>query len=293
MNNSHFIKNILPQSSRAISPLDAEVLLAFVLGKPREFVIAHPEYRLSLLERWRFLFLVWRRGRGVPVAYLVGEKYFYGLPFFVNKHTLVPRPDTERMVEEAVAAVRELGADDFVLVDVGTGSGCIPISIAKTLQHDNIATRLALYAGDVSKGALKVAKRNAERHGADITFLYGNLLQPFLALSAEALAKVDSLVVTANLPYLTEEQWQAEASIRREPKLALVADDGGLALYEELFLQITRNTSHVSRTTVFCEIDPGQTEGMLGLVSSYFSEAKVDVVKDLAGHDRVVKIVAT
>src|SRR3989338_2100407 len=130
------IRGLIDSAQRRISPLDAEVLLTHVLGKSREYLIAHDDKKISLLRAWRYQLLVLLRRRDTPVAYLTGHKEFFGLDFFVNRHTLVPRPETETLVEcvlELLATVgKRLTADSrwqkTIVIDVGTGSGCIPIA---------------------------------------------------------------------------------------------------------------------------------------------------------------------
>ena len=136
--------------------LDADVLLAHVLGVPKETLVAHPEVELTADEGSRFDVLVAKRADGVPVAYLRGFKEFYGLRFAVDPRVLVPRPETEALVD----AVREYAGDrDLVVVDVGTGSGAIAIALATS------APQLRVIATDISAQALVVARENANAHG--------------------------------------------------------------------------------------------------------------------------------
>jgi release factor glutamine methyltransferase len=160
---------------------------------------------------------------------------------------------------------------------------------------------LHTYATDISSGALRIAKKNAQRHGVDITFLRGNLLQPLLskfppfirgrrraelAQAPEGQGEF-SLVITANLPYLTQEQFNSEPSIQDEPPSALVAGNHGLALYEELFKQIRLLIVHCS---LFLEIDPSQSATIRQLISQHCPNATVEIKTDLRGQDRVVCI---
>lgn len=276
------IKTLLQNA--AIDQLDAELLIAHVLQQPREFVISHLDNEVGAIDQWKIKKLFKKRKNGMPLAHLTGHKEFFGLDFFVNKHVLVPRPDTEVMVS---LTLDRLQSSDFglqtVLIDVGTGSGCIPISVIKSLKHKQIKT----IATDISKKALAVAKKNATKHDVDISFLHGNLLEPIIKSSLEM--RNYKLVITANLPYLTEQQFQSEPSIQQELKLALVAEDDGLALYNELLQQLKRLKSEVwSPTTLFLEIDPTQSPRITTLIQNHFPDAKIEIKKDLSGLERVV-----
>lgn len=325
------ISELLRQSN--IDKLDAEVLLAFVLEKTREFVIAHPEDQVSKIQDTRYKQLVERRAAGKPVAYLVGHKEFYGLDFLVNEHVLVPRPDSELMVELALKCITHNSDDITHVIDVGTGSGCIAVSVKKQDTH----SKIQMFATDVSAEALAIAKKNAKQHGVDIAFFQGNLLEPLLSSShamscpstmsslpdlsflrrqesheskgsedqrdprlrrddnackgestckGNSICKNNNVIITANLPYLTQHQFNTAPSIQHEPHVALVANDGGLGLYKELLEQIKA----IKQFTLFMEIDPSQTESLTACIKKQFPNGNVEVHKDLARHERVVAL---
>ncbi|MDD2656192.1 MAG: peptide chain release factor N(5)-glutamine methyltransferase [Patescibacteria group bacterium] len=310
-----------------ISLLDKEILLSHVIQKSREFLFTNPDFEINFWQKIKFEHLVRQRQKNIPVAYLVGHKEFFGLDFLVNKNVLIPRPDTELMVENALQQINTSTLKHILLIDVGTGSGCIPISILTELKKRNDEMREAnfvtnvpdkfrptqfvtppkIIAIDISKKALCVAKKNAKKHSVEIEFLHGNLLEPILQkislnqfnLSAFFLA--ESMLITANLPYITEQQFKQEPSIQHEPKLALVADNNGLALYEELLKQLSslarRSSDGVQSEggfliplSSFLEIDPSQTEKIKILIKKYLPEASIEVKKDLSGLDRLVII---
>lgn len=131
------IKQLLQSACRQIDKLDIVLLLSFTLAKSREYFFIHDDEIVSIAAQNKFNRLVKKRQSGVPLAYITGHKEFFGLDFLVDKHTLIPRPDTEILVEEAIKTRnKKLGAmNELILIDVGTGSGCIPISIIKTLKH--------------------------------------------------------------------------------------------------------------------------------------------------------------
>ena len=269
-------------------------MLAHVLGKSREWVLSHPEKTVNKIQILKYKYLIKKRARGIPLAYLTKHKEFFGLDFFVNKNVLIPRPDTETLVTLALEHLSTKAQDKITLIDVGTGSGCIPISIIKTLKHSaqggsalggkNIKT----FAIDISRRALRVAKINAKKHAVKINFLHGNLLSPFINLIPK-LPKTYNLVITANLPYITKEQFAAEPSIHHEPRLALVAEESGLALYHKLLKQISLLvTSYKLQVTSFFEIDPSQSQSITKLIKSILPTAEIEIKKDLAGLDRIV-----
>lgn len=266
---------------------DGEFILAHVLKKPREFVIAHPEYRLNLVNVWHYKKCVRARKRNIPLAYITGHKEFFGFDFLVNINTLVPRPDTEVLVELVLEELdQKKESDKILLIDVGTGSGCIPISVEKKLNKKNIQT----FATDISAKALKIAKQNAQIQNVDITFFQGNLLEPLLKnFSVET--KYFSLILTANLPYLTQKQFDEEPSIQKEPHSALVAQENGLALYKKLCEQVVdaqKQNTFVSPITMYFEIDPSQTETLTEIIKNIFRVCSVEVKRDYCGVERVL-----
>lgn len=294
----------LLSSAKDMARIDAEILIAHVIKKSREFVVAHSETNIEHDDVEKIQELFKRRAAGEPLAYLTGHKEFYGLDFEVNKHTLIPRPETEQMVKLALDKIRD--GKTFV-IDVGTGSGCIPISIGKEMRNKksarnathSVAGGLEIVASDVSRGALEVAQRNAQKYNVNITFLHGNLLDP---IPFEDL-NVENVIVTANLPYLTEDQFKDEPTIQHEPKSALVAEDNGLALYKELLEQIKTLISPRPelRTkadfqfpiSLFMEIDPTQSQPLSTYIKTLFPNPIINIHKDFAGHDRIVELSLT
>jgi release factor glutamine methyltransferase len=186
------------------------------------------------------------------------------------------------------AVVKQLAGStgQTIVIDVGTGTGCIPISIFTSLKHANLKT----IAIDISKQALCVAQKNAQLHNATITFLHGNLLEPIFNNETMKQYNNATVVITANLPYLTRKQFQDEPSIKREPYSALVAEENGLALYRELLEQITTKLLPVYKEslTLYFEIDPSQNSAIFELLQKYLPSAHNELRKDFGGHDRLV-----
>lgn len=265
--------------------LDAQVLMAHCLQKPTSYLFAHGDEPLKVDIENKFQQLVARRALHEPIAYLTGEKDFHGRTFKVTPATLVPRPETELMVD---VAKTEIG-NDALVVDVGTGSGAIAI----TLAADGVAEVLAI---DISQAALDVAQENAVTHNVQdtVAFLEGNLLKPFFALFEKwkPEARPKSIVITANLPYLSEVQWEMlDPDVKKyEPKTALVGGLDGLAFYDELLMQLAaRRRELPEHVVVLFEIDPGQASSAQALIRHYFPGTQTTVIPDLAGLTRIIR----
>ena len=251
--------------------LEAEVLLAHVTGLTRTAILAHPERPLSPDERARYGDLLARRAAGIPLPYLTGRVEFFGLDFVVTPDVLIPRPETETLVELA------LERGPRTVVDVGTGSGCVAVALATHLP------RARIYATDLSRAALRVAAENARRHGvADrIHFLQADLASPLRG-------PVDMLV--SNPPYVAEEEWALlpESVREHEPHLALDGGPGGLRVVRRLLADAARLLRPGGILLV--EIGAGQGPEAAALARAVFPPARVRIHPDLAGRDRVLEV---
>lgn len=264
----------LKRSSKDEAAIDAEILLAHILGLSREEALTHDERRVPPFLLSRFNRLIARRAKHEPVAYLTGHKEFFGLQFTVNKHTLVPRPETELIVEEALSMLHTTRYT--LVIDVGTGSGAIAVAIAKN------APMTTVIATDLSKPALKIAELNAKINDVDdrIVFARANCLPKVRALN------LNGCIITANLPYLPTRAWQqCPPDVKKfEPKSALEGGKDGLKYYDELFHQIVEREL---KATIICEIDPSQKRSFPKLAKRHFPNATVEIKNDLAGRPRV------
>ena len=206
--------------SRGVERLDAHLLLAHVLGQSRAWLLAHGDDALTDPQGAAFESLVARRAAGEPFAYLVGEREFHGLTLAVNDAVLVPRPDTETLVEWALDLLQgeSSGIDDPAVLDLGTGSGAIALALK------NACPRARVWAGERSASALAVARANAQRLALDVRFAHGDWWD---ALAAAPDVPVFDLVVS-NPPYIAADDPHL-AALTHEPLSALVADDDGLA----------------------------------------------------------------
>jgi release factor glutamine methyltransferase len=247
--------------------------MAEVLGVSRAHVLAHPERLLTDEQYAHFITLTERRAAGEPIAYLLGRRAFYDREFIVSPAVLIPRPETEDLLERALTST-QAARPDCVAVDVGTGSGAIAVTFAALKPHTQV------YATDFSPEALGIAQRNAEAQAARVTFFQGDLLTPLL----ERGITVDILL--ANLPYIDSEVVPTLAVSQYEPILALDGGADGLDLVRRLI----RQAPAVLRqgALILLEIGYDQGERTADLLRTACPSATVEVFKDLAGFDRVV-----
>ena len=244
-----------------VPELEARLLLAHVIKKDCVFVMAHPEYLVKPKEVIQFNKLVRARLAGWSSAVLLGVKEFYGLEFKVNKDVLVPRPETEILVDTVLEYLKN--ESSALIADIGTGSGAIITSLFKNLANTNYQ----FYASDKSAKALVVAKTNAKKLGAKIIFLHGDLFQPYLPIIKKT--KPKNIIITANLPYLKPEEMK-EPSIKKEPRSALLSGADGLWHYKRLFKQLNLLT----KVFLICEINPEQALKIEKLAKTSFPYAK-------------------
>lgn len=208
---------------------------------------------------------------GEPVQYIVGNVDFYGYELDVNKNVLIPRRETEELVEEVIK--RSQAFVDPVISDIGTGSGAIAISLSKELNKH-------VYASDISSKALCVAKHNALKNKANITFLEGDMLKPFI----EKDIKVD--IIVSNPPYIKEDEEIEDIVKNNEPHLALYAKNKGLEFYES----ILKDAKYVLNDKFLIAFEMGceQANDIKELAKKYLGDVKVEIKKDLSSKDRML-----
>jgi release factor glutamine methyltransferase len=253
--------------------LALELLIAHVLKTSREYVFSHPEHVLETPQIAAFSALWNRYLAGEPVAYLRGYKEFWGLNFSVDDRVLVPRPETEHLVETVLQLVD--GLDEVRLLDVGTGSGAIACALAHELPEAQV------WASDVSSDAVDVAQSNAKSLGLDrIDMRVSDLLSAF------DLNELDLDVLVANLPYIGIDKFHfVEKKVEdHEPHVALFGGTDGLRLYDQLFTQLQANLSRPR--WILGEFGCFQREALEAMIRSHFPKARVDFHQDLAGLDR-------
>ncbi len=270
---------------------EGELLLSFILDKPREFLFTHPEKKLNLLENIKFQYLLIKRCKWIPLAYIIGSKEFYGLNFLVNKNTLIPRPETELIVDESLAIIYDnIEKENLNIIDLGTGSGCIIITLTKLIKEKFAkfnSTNHNFIGVDINDKTLEIAKKNSSRYNLDndIKFIQSDLLTK---INKEAYFS-NLTIITANLPYLTPDQVKNSPTIQKEPKRALIAVDDGLFYYKKLFQQI-KNINIKVPLYILCEIDDSQKKSISNLIKEELPQSKFIIKKDLQSLERLVII---
>ena len=254
--------------------LDAQVLLAHLLGRPRSWVLAHPEAELTTEQAGDLESALARLEQGEPLPYIIGRWEFFGLDFWVTPATLIPRPETELLVERALDWLR-LHPERRLTVDVGTGTGCIAIALAVHTPD------LRLLACDLSLAALRVAQSNIQRHGV------GERVQ---CVQADLLSGISRRVdlICANLPYIPTETLQNLPVRRWEPSLALNGGPDGLELIRRLLK--TASDALAPGGLILLEIEETQGEAAMQLARSEFIHSGVELFHDLANRQRLIRI---
>ena len=255
------------------SSLDAQVLLARVLDRPRSWVLAHPEAALDCEHAAALEELVARLQGGNPLPYVLGHCEFFGLEFEVTPDVLIPRPETELLVERAVAWLH-VHPDRRHAADIGTGSGCIGIALAANIPD------LHVLGSDISPDAVKMARHNALKHGVEprMEFQCCDLFPP----------KAEFDLIVANLPYIPSRTLRKLPIYGREPTLALDGGKDGLDLIRR-FLTAAPDRL-VLGGLLLMEIEASEGPLAVSLACDTFAEAEIHLHKDLAGRDRILEV---
>ena len=252
--------------------LEAEILVRHVLGLDRTALHARPERSISPEETTAVEELVERRLNGEPSAYLTGHRWFYKLDFLVGDGVLIPRPETELLVEAALSAI---AARRYrTAADIGTGSGVIAVSLAYEVPD------LTIIATDISPQALDIARTNAERYGVTgrVRFRQGDLLGPLTG-------PVD--IICANLPYVEQQELRDGGPLSHEPRLALDGGPDGLDVFRRFGPQVSNKLNPGGGLVI--EVGAGQAEHVVRLLERDLPEGMFNVHHDLAGHERVIE----
>lgn len=249
--------------------LEAEILLAYALQTDRVFLYTYFDKPVNQQERARFRSLIQRRAKQEPIAYITGEKEFMSLSFEVSPEVLIPRPETELLVEKALGLC---STKELRICDIGTGSGAIAVSLAYYSAGAKVT------AVDISGPAIEIARRNAERHGVHIEFYQSDLFA-----GVDPNKQFD--LITANLPYITADEFKTlDEGVRKyEPHQALLAGGDGLDLYRRLLPQAA--TRLVPGGHLLFEIGAKQGPAALALAELF---GHSQLVTDLAGRDRLI-----
>ena len=269
-------RHILAGNNIEDAPLEGELLLRHTLKISRTQLYLDLNYELSPKQEEAFRRLIKRRLNGEPIAYITKHREFYGLDFYVDPSVLIPRPESELLVETALGLAQN--HPPFIIAEVGTGCGAIAISLALSLSE------VKIYATDISAAALKIALLNCQKHGVidRVHLLQGDMLDP--------LPKPADLII-ANLPYVKESELAQVNPTKFEPMLAL---NGGSDETERIH-QLCRQVDSKLRPNgyLLLEIGQGQRRAVSAFLHTLFPNGKIEVVPDLSGTDRVISLSLT
>jgi len=257
--------------------LDAEVLIAHVLEQPRTWLLAHDDSSFDPKAASVLDSLIQRLEQGEPLPYVIGHWEFFGLDFNLTPDVLIPRPETELLIERAIPWLQSSG-QHCSIADIGTGCGCIAVSIATHVPSANIL------ATDISSAALEVARRNAYKHHVEnqIEFVECDILP--MPLSDESHFDL----ICANLPYIPTPKLHTLPIYGREPTLALDGGNDGLDLFRRLLAIVPKRLAPGGR--ILLEIEATHGPAALSLAYDAFEEAEIHLYQDLAQQDRLLEI---
>jgi release factor glutamine methyltransferase len=277
------VQDLLAAANNRLAPLsdtsrlDAQVLLAHIIQKPRAWIVAHPEHEIKTKEQVQFDLAIKKLEAGDPLPYVLGKWEFFGFEFDITKDVLIPRPETELLVEKIIAWLHA-HPERRSIADIGTGSGAIAISIAKYVPDARIL------ATDISPAALEIAKRNAEKFQVQgqIEFVECDLL-PKLNVERSTFN-----VICSNLPYIPTETLRSLPIFEREPTLALDGGADGLNIYRRLFKLAPDWLS--PNGMMLLEIESTLGMQVLSLAYDSFTDVNIHLHQDLSGRDRLLEI---
>lgn len=274
----------IQEALHAYPTIEADLLLAHTLRVDKEYLYLNPKEILTKAATTKYQELCRKRKEGVPAAYLLGNKYFHDLKFKVTEDVLIPRPESEWLVEQAVEYTWKQikkqkagsGKRTWSILDMGTGSGCLIISTAKQLE----GRRLDLVAADISAPALTIARQNANYHNVKINFIKSDLFNK---------VKGGFDIIFANLPYVPRKSFKKLGeSLKYEPAIAIATNDDTWEVYKKFFAQAIKHIN--PGALILLEIDPLQKAGLEKEIKKWMPHAKITFAKDIRGLWRSVAI---
>ena len=268
------VEDLIVEAKKHIHSHEAKMLLASLLNYDNLEILNHLHEVVDEEISKKYLEMVEARKNNYPLQYIIGDVNFYGRKFIVNENVLIPRFETEELVEKTFKKAKELFGDKRIsILDMGTGSGVIGITLKALLPNSNVT------CSDISEEALSLAKENAKSLGEDINFIQSDLFKNILG-------KYDLII--SNPPYIGDKEDVEEQVFKHEPHLALFADDNGTEMYRKI---LAKERAYLNETYLIAfEIASDQKEVLKSLQSEYFPDAKFECIKDMADKERIVLI---
>jgi len=267
---------ILNNASVPNPSLDCDLIMTHVLVKPRVFLYSHPEALVSKTNAKKIFLLLQKRSQRIPLAYLTGIKNFFNRTFLVNRGVLIPRPETEHLVTQALACLNSLNLKKSIsILDIGTGSGCIPLAIASEWNN----SPLAITAVDTSQKAVLIARKNYQLFKKNLTPLHHMHIQK---ISPTQPYKKRYDLITANLPYLSDQEYICACKyypeIKKEPRSAFVSDNDG---YSDIFKVIRQLPTLLTKNGhTFFECSTRQEKKISHYIKDHLPEWKWSFIRD-------------
>ena len=263
---------IMLKGNNVDSPkLKARLLLQYILKKPRQYLIVYDNEEVSKKEQWKYFVNIDKLINGVPLQHITHHQEFMLMDFYVDENVLIPRPDTEILVEEVIKIASKMNQPK--ILDLCTGSGAIAISIVKNVPNAEV------YAIDISQNAIEVAKKNAKELKADVKFIKSNLF--------DKLEKIKFDIIVSNPPYIKKDVMKSlSEEVKKEPQLALDGGIDGLDFYRKITKQAIE---YLKFGSYLCfEIGYDQKDEVIDIINKQEHYSKTYCKKDLGGNDRVI-----
>ena len=263
---------IMLKSSNIESPkLKARLLLQYILKKPRQYLIVYDNQEVDKKAQWEYFVNIEKLTKGVPLQHITHTQEFMKMDFYVDENVLIPRPDTEILVEEVIKIAQKI--DCPKILDLCTGSGAIAISLKKYIPNAQV------YAVDISKKALEIAKKNANRLEANVKFIESNLFDKVKKEKFDIIVSNPPYIKKSDINYLSQE-------VQKEPQIALDGGYDGLDFYRKISYQAI---DYLKFGSYLCfEIGFDQKEDVMEIINKVEHYAGTYCKKDLCGNDRVI-----
>lgn len=264
---------------------EAIALISLVTNFNESEIISNYQTIINPLLEKRIKQLTKKRIQGWSLACLKGRKSFYNLDFIVDKNTLIPRPESELIIDNVIK--EKMDEKKNIIIDVGTGSGCLIISLANIFRTKK---NISFYATDTSQKALDIAKINAKNYKLKIKFFKGNLLKPLLEKDSKKFPNNAQIIILANLPYLTKAEIKNSPSIKKEPFKALYGGSDGLNLHRQLLDQVIKLKNKKNEIILYQEINNEQKTEMEKIITNKLNNFKpqINIIKDLNNYNRLI-----